>query len=129
MSNLDYDAEVTVWKHAFNLSKDTMDDLMEAARTNDFAILVLTPDDVAKVRGEAHTTARDNVIFELGLFIGSLGRERTFFITPRGSDLKLPSDLAGVKPGTYRTDRADQKIIAALNACCTEIRQEIERLA
>jgi predicted nucleotide-binding protein len=39
---------------------------------------------------------RDNVIFELGLFMGALTRTRTFVLAPSQVDLKIPSDLLGV---------------------------------
>jgi hypothetical protein len=38
--------------------------------------------------------ARNNVIFEIGLFIGGLGRERVFIVTPQNTgDFRIPSDL------------------------------------
>ena len=39
---------------------------------------------------------RDNVIFELGLLMGALGRERVFILKPRNVDIRIPSDLLGV---------------------------------
>jgi CRP/FNR family transcriptional regulator, cyclic AMP receptor protein len=39
---------------------------------------------------------RDNVIFELGLFMGALSRERTLVLVPKGMDFKVPSDLLGM---------------------------------
>ncbi len=39
---------------------------------------------------------RDNVLFELGLFMGALGREHTFIVHCHDEQLDLPSDLAGV---------------------------------
>jgi predicted nucleotide-binding protein len=46
----------------------------------DFAILVLTPDDLTQSRGKQQPSPRDNVVFELGLFIGALGRDRVFMV-------------------------------------------------
>ena len=45
----------------------------------DFAVLVLTPDDITLSRGTTIASPRDNAIFELGLFMGTNGRNRTFF--------------------------------------------------
>jgi predicted nucleotide-binding protein len=61
-----------------------------------FAVVLLTPDDVA---GTDATTsqaarARQNVIFELGYFVGKLGRGRACLL--RKGDLEIPSDLYGV---------------------------------
>ncbi|MEX3901302.1 MULTISPECIES: TIR domain-containing protein [Paraburkholderia] len=37
---------------------------------------------------------RDNVVFELGLSMGRLGRKRGILMEPRGEGVKLPSDMA-----------------------------------
>jgi hypothetical protein len=71
---------------------------------------------------------RDNVVFELGLFVGGIGRDRTFIVVPDNTpDLRLPSDLAGVTVGTYETSRTDKKLRAALGPFCAEVREEINR--
>ena len=83
--NLDQDAEITVWDQGiFNLSSNYLFDLIEASKKFDYAILIYTPDDNAKIRNQNVLIPRDNVIFETGLFIGSIGRERTYFVAPRG---------------------------------------------
>jgi predicted nucleotide-binding protein len=66
------------------------------AREVGFAVILLTPDDL---RGTAVATAqaaraRQNVIFELGYFVGSLGRGRACLL--RKGDVEIPSDLFGV---------------------------------
>ena len=87
-----------------------IEDLVAQAGTSDFAIIVLTGDDVTKSRGRAMSSPRDNVIFELGLFMGSLSRERTFIVAQKDVDLKLPTDLLGVT--TLRFSRGTQTISA-----------------
>lgn len=66
----------------------------------DFALLVVTPDDLVSVGEATRPSPRDNVIFELGLAIGALGRERALMVKTRckPEDLRLPSDLMGVQP-------------------------------
>lgn len=62
-----------------------------------FAVVLLTPDDVGAAKGDAGSLkprARQNVIFELGFFVGSLGRRRVCALH-RG-DVEIPSDFAGV---------------------------------
>jgi predicted nucleotide-binding protein len=60
-----------------------------------FAFVLYTPDDVGHAKGEtAKQRARQNVIFEHGLLIGLLGRERTCAII--SGDLEIPSDVSGM---------------------------------
>jgi hypothetical protein len=79
-----------------------------------------------KMRDKMVAVARDNVIFELGLFIGRLGRNRVFFIAPRGSyDFHLPTDLLGVTSGDYDHTRSDQRWESALAPACNKIRRSM----
>jgi len=80
----------------FECSKTAIEDLMRVTKQTDFAILVLTPDDVTKSRGKTSASPRDNVIFEIGLFTGSLSRERTYVVASKSTNLKIPTDLLGV---------------------------------
>ena len=127
---LEYDAEATVWNQGvFQLSGNTLDDLIEVLPTTDFGIFVFTPDDVLKIRGEESESIRDNVIFELGVFIGRLGKQRCFIVSPRTQvPFHIPTDLLGVKPATYAHDREDGKLAAALGPACNQIRQAIENV-
>ncbi|MDH3972920.1 MAG: nucleotide-binding protein [Deltaproteobacteria bacterium] len=128
--NLEYDAEITVWAQGiFELSKTTLEDLLDAINSFDFAIFVFSFDDIAKIRGENVKAVRDNVLFELGLFIGKLGKNRSFFIMPREADeIHLPTDILGFKPGTFESNRGDGNLQAALGPCCNQIRKAIKKL-
>ena len=62
-----------------------------------FAIALLTPDDAGSLDSETDAPrprARQNVIFELGYFIGRLGRERVCALTK--GNVEIPSDYSGV---------------------------------
>lgn len=60
-----------------------------------FAVVLLTPDDEGCVKGGSpEPRARQNVLLELGYFIGRLGREKVCALK-RGT-LEIPSDFAGV---------------------------------
>jgi len=60
-----------------------------------FAVILLTPDDVGGKKGEApQPRARQNVVLELGFFIGKLGRERVCAL--KKSPLETPSDFDGI---------------------------------
>ncbi len=64
-----------------------------------FAVILLSPDDMAFPAGgdakRAEPRARQNVVLELGYFVGKLGRNRVFSVK-RGDNLEIPSDFSGV---------------------------------
>ena len=91
-----------VWTDGvFHASRHATEDLLAVAEAQDFAALVATADDVTTSRHAEHPAPRDNVVFELGMFMGALGRERTVLVLPRDADLKIPSDFLGLKPLDY----------------------------
>ncbi|MDD4438242.1 MAG: nucleotide-binding protein [Tissierellia bacterium] len=61
-----------------------------------FAVVLLTADDLGKVKTDEDEKyrARQNVILEMGYFIGKLGRDKVFPLYESG--VELPSDLHGV---------------------------------
>jgi len=120
------DADTTVWTSGvFGLGGGTLESLMNALVQFDFAVIALTPDAVTDDRGNTHASPRDNMLFELGLFMGRLGRSRVFTIYERESEIKLPSDLAGVTLSPYRK----RNILAdAIRPACTSIIKAIRSL-
>jgi len=70
-NNLDQDAYCKVWDQGiFGLSTYNLDALIKAVSENDFSIFVFSPRDVTTIRDQQFATVRDNVILELGMFIG-----------------------------------------------------------
>jgi hypothetical protein len=123
--NLEFCSEPQIWSQGgFGLSGGTLESLVKKLDEIDFAVLVLTPDDIVESRGEARPAPRDNVLFELGLFVGGLGRERTFMVCDRSVELKLPSDLAGITRATYEPPQS-RTWQGAVGAACTAIKDEI----
>ena len=75
----------------------TIIEKLEGHSIVDYAIVLLTPDDLGHPVDEPENVkhrARQNVIMELGLFIGSLGRNRVCALYK--GELELPSDYDGV---------------------------------
>lgn len=125
---LDESCQVELWSQGpFGLSEGTLESLMASANRFDFAVLVVSTDDLLVSRGEVHASPRDNVLFELGLFIGRLGRERTFIVYDRANPPKLPSDLAGITAATFQPHDSGN-IQAAVGAACAKVEQAIRRL-
>ena len=62
-----------------------------------FAIVLFTPDDTGSLQDEGSASqprARQNVVLELGYFLGKLGRDRTCALLKGG--VEIPSDYYGV---------------------------------
>ena len=118
-SALDHDPIVVrVWPDdTFKPSQFPVLSLERELAKVDFAALVLSPDDTAISREAAAGAPRDNLVFELGLFMGALGHSRTFLLHPRGSEIKIPTDLSGFTSLTYRTDSDVPNSVAVASAC------------
>jgi len=74
----------------------TIVEKIEANSDVGFAVVLLTPDDIGKAHSadEFLPRARQNVILELGYFMGKIGRERVCAL--KTDDLEIPSDYIGV---------------------------------
>ena len=86
-----------VWSDASRstASQTIIEILEKATEEYDFAVILLSKDDVAVTEGGETLKARDNCIFEAGLFMAAIGRGRCFLISsvlPKD----LPTDLAGI---------------------------------
>lgn len=111
----------------FGPSGIPIDDLLAAITSADFALFVFGPDDKIASRGKEFDAPRDNVILEMGLFLGRLGRERVFLLKEHTSDLKIPTDMLGVTPVTY-VCKAGCTLGTALGSAVSEIRNAVRDL-
>ena len=86
-----------------------------------FAVVLLTPDDVGSAKEETDNQtprARQNVIFELGFFVGKLGRQRVCAL--HKGDVEIPTDFYGVvwvalDSGQWRLDLGRELQAAGLD--------------
>jgi hypothetical protein len=99
----------------------TFNGLCDAARAYDFALFVLTSDDLLEHRSEKYSCPRDNVVFEMGLFIGTIGPERVFAVVEQHTtpEMKIPTDLYGVN--MPRFDHSPDTPIASLASINAEL--------
>jgi predicted nucleotide-binding protein len=86
-----------------------------------FAVVLLSPDDMAYPKDstpEEKLRARQNVVFELGFFIGKLGRERVFVLYRKVENFEMPSDYSGVLYIPYDdSKRWEIELVKELKAC------------
>ncbi len=128
--NLEYDALCKVWTQGiFQLSGNALDNLVDASKECDFAIFVFQADDIVQIRDHTVKAVRDNVVFELGLFVGALGKERVFYLIPKDSnEIHLPTDLIGLNPGQYSPPDKDEDLLAAIGPFCNRARRQIANI-
>ena len=127
---LEYDAEVTLWSQdIFTASQNNLKSIISSAYEFDFGIFIFSPDDITIINGNNMKSARDNIIFEIGVYMAMLGPERCFFIIPRErSDFRIPTDLLGIEPLTFDTSRSDNNYRASFGPSCNRIRKVILKL-
>ena len=117
---------VTLWTDGvFKIASYALESLEVAVDESDFAIAVAHNDDMTLFRGQDWPTPRDNVVFELGLFMGRLGRKRAILMEPREERVKLPSDLAGVTTIPY-VYQPGKDAAALMGPACNELREHVK---
>jgi predicted nucleotide-binding protein len=117
--------DAIIWKDGvFGPGGVAFDSLAQIAGRADFAAFIISPDDMVFSREEEALAPRDNVIFELGLFMGVLDRPRVFLIREHDSDVKIPSDLLGITQVTYVLKKGGN-LTTALGPVCNELRKAI----
>src|SRR5947209_14281785 len=113
--NLNGTADVSLWtEDVFRPSESTLVSLEQLVKRVQFGVFVFSPDDTVILRDVTSTTQRDNVLFEFGIFVGALGRQRAFIVLPEKSDQHLPTDLQGINLTHYDQERAKRERLAAL---------------
>ena len=107
--------EITLWTY-----EELIEKLEDYAAGTALVFVLLTPDDVGAKGTDVNDLkrrARQNVIFEMGYFVGMLGRRSRRVLLLYQSPLELPSDLSGV---------AYVDISQGIEQAGEEIRREVE---
>jgi len=122
--------EATLWsQEGRGQASPTIIEMLEKATAKyDFAVIILAKDDVF-VSGAGDTLkARDNCVFEAGLFISAVGRERCFLVNSV-SQRDLPSDLGGIIsiPFTEPADLTDREACAnAIRSVSADVKNRVQ---
>jgi hypothetical protein len=110
------------WKDMFPPGETTIDSLLLQASKCDFAVLIMTADDELTSNGINYAAARDNVLFELGLFMGAIRPKRSFMLEEAGPS--IATDLSGITRARFERSRG-RDLNSAVRAACTDIRAAI----
>lgn len=114
-------ADVVVLKHMRTGGETLIEKLERFALATDLVFVLLTPDDrvvPSESNGVETRRARQNVIFEMGYFLGRLKRRTGRVVLLAKGDLELPSDIAGM---------VAIDISSGIAGVANEIRNEISR--
>lgn len=104
-----------------------------AAFQFDFALFLVTQDDILYMNADESSTrkhcARDNILFEIGLFLGAIGQERVFLaMRQTDCDMRIPSDLLGVTMPRFDFDESHrEQSLASINATALGFKTAIAR--
>lgn len=136
--NMVYDCVVwfdpLVWENGEVTLASLINKAKELRKTNGFAIVLFTPDDIVELRNETMYCSRDNVWLEYGLFVGIIDKSRVFAICPKNPIRKNDEEKNWRKPSDfqqytlqyeYREQLEENEI--GLNVIATEIADRINR--
>ena len=99
------DIIVTIFSDTiFEPSDNAFNSFLDEAGQSDFCAFVFSSDAPVFNRKGLQSVVRDNIVFEIGLFIGVVGRNRTFLIKPSQLDIKIPTRLFSLKVFEYQAD-------------------------
>jgi predicted nucleotide-binding protein len=89
--------DAVVLHEQVNSGATVLEKFEQHAQMASFAVVLLTADDEGRLRAtsdDLKPRGRQNVIFELGIFVGLLGRARVAVL--KDADVEIPSDLGGL---------------------------------
>ena len=92
------------------LTKELLSDVINLFKESEFCVAFLTADDVV-MAGNKKLRLRQNVIFELGMALIQLGRERCMLLCDfdyRSADFDLPSDMNSLEILCFEPDDIDK---------------------
>lgn len=134
-ANLEKDGSCTaeIWHNGFfELSNTLLQDLTKKAGKNySFAVFIFNADDELRIDKKLFTAARDNVVFEFGLFIGAIGTSRCYVVVPEKKDpkrpLRVPSDVEELTRGSFREPASGETWESATLTVSNKIQELVKK--
>lgn len=115
-------SNVHLWKDGgvWEVNSSTFENLLKLVNLFDFGIFVATADDLTMANEDKIVIKpRDNVILEMALFLGALGKDKSFLLVEEG--IKLPSDFNGIYMPQFKADNED-----SIEKACSELTAKME---
>lgn len=109
----------------FKFNDNFLETLMKEASLFDFGFMVFTKDDHTISREKEFDAPRDNVLFEYGLFLGRIGRDKAYIIIEEG--IKIPSDMLGITLATINCNRDSENKIEIDNNSLSNTLERLKR--
>lgn len=114
---------ITIWADGvFKASQYPVESLVHQLDISDFAVAIAQADDLVMARDAVKAMPRDNVLFEIGMFIGRLGRHRSFLLEPLKEGVQLPSDLSGITTIPYKAG-PEKELLSLIGPACNQLRR------
>jgi hypothetical protein len=120
-TNLSNLGDCFLWQdpNVWEPNRSTFENLLKMVSYFDFGVFVATADDLTLTNHKIVIEPRDNVILEMALFLGAMGRDKSFLLVEEG--IKLPTDFSGIY--MPRFDTANDK---SIKDACDEYSNKIE---
>ncbi|MBU4220826.1 MAG: nucleotide-binding protein [Euryarchaeota archaeon] len=114
------DLEPIILHEEPNKGRTVIEKVEDCSEDTQFAIVLLSPDDrgckVNNFPKSAKLRARQNVILEMGYFIGKLGRNNVLGIVKEENDFERPSDIFGILFTPFKTGW-ELEMVKELQSC------------
>lgn len=120
--NLSAIADCIMWNepNVWEPNRSTFENLLRMVSYFDFGVFVATADDITISNEKLVIEPRDNVILEMALFCGAMGRDKSFLLVEEG--IKLPSDFYGIYMPRFKIND-DTSIKIACDEYATKIEE------
>ncbi len=120
--NLSTTGDCYLWKDpdVWELNRSTFENLTRMVSFFDFGVFVASSDDLTMRNDKIVLEPRDNVILEIALFLGALGRNKSFLLVEEG--IALPSDFHGIYMPRF-VKNSDTSIKNACNSFTKKIEE------
>lgn len=116
--------ETIILHEQANSGKTIIEKFHSNSHNISFAIILMSPDDKgckADLFPESvKYRARQNVILELGYFIGTLGRDKVFVLVKNPEELEIPSDILAVIYTSYKSGW-EKELIKEMKVCGIDV--------